>query len=101
MKKPQIQTFRIAIIGSGQLIGEEDIIKDTPEGEKKYYTTSVRCISTKPAYVFCIKYDEFLRKFRNNKDSWNCIMKIANEKEKTMKKRYNLICGQLQTLAEE
>ena len=80
--KPQIETFRVAIVGDGQLIGEEDVIKEY-EDEKRIYTTSVKCIS-KTAYVFCIKYDEFLRKFKNNRESWRIICKNACEKEEQM-----------------
>ena len=62
--KPQIGTFRIALVGKGQMFGEEDVIKEY-EGEKRVYTTSVKCISP-DSYVFCMKYDEFLRKFKLN-----------------------------------
>jgi CRP-like cAMP-binding protein len=58
-----IQTFRVSLIGAGQTFGEEDVMA------QRDYSCSVRCIS-KVAEVFCMKHDEFLRKFKGNKDSW-------------------------------
>ena len=80
VKKPQIQTFRIAILGPGNLIGEEDVINDYEEGMTCYYSTSVRCISIN-ADIFCIKVEEFMRKFKINRDSWSSIIDTANNKE--------------------
>ena len=46
-----------------------------------------------------MKYDEFLRKFKANKDSWKCIKEVAQEKERAMQNRYTAIIKQLQKFA--
>lgn len=97
--KPQIETFRVAIVCDGQLIGEEDVIKEY-EDENRIYSTSVKCIS-KTANVFCIKYDEFLRKFKNNRESWRVICKNASEKESQMMERYKTIINQLKDISKK
>ena len=70
-----IQTFRVSIIGAGNTFGEEDVMAE------RNYTSSVRCIS-KTAEVFCMKFDEFMRKFKGNKESWKIFQENAMEKER-------------------
>ena len=83
-----IQTFRVSIIGTGQTFGEEDVMVE------RNYTCSVKCIS-KFADVFCMKYDEFLRKFKGNKESWKVFAENAKEKEDKLNKRYGKIVTQM------
>jgi CRP-like cAMP-binding protein len=71
--KPIIKTFRVCILGQGQMFGEEDIIENRP------YSLTVKCISTQ-ADVFCIKEDEFIRRLKANKESWKTILAMAEEK---------------------
>ena len=91
-----IETFRIALVGTGQIFGEEDVIKELEDPFRKY-NTSVKCISN-TADVFCMKYDEFLRKFKVNKESWKTIEGNCAEKEKMMKARYVNIISQIITM---
>ena len=83
-KKPvgrlQIETFRVTLIGSGQIFGEEDIIQERPPQSRKY-TLSVKCISNK-ANVFMMKAEDFLKKFKPNKESWRIINLVVEEKMK-------------------
>lgn len=85
-QRPAIRTFRVAIAGVGQLLGDEDVIKQVEDPERVYNCT-VKCIS-KSAEVFRMKYDEFLRKFKPNKESWKIIMATAKQKERQMHQRY-------------
>ena len=57
---------------------------------ERNYSCSVRCIS-KTADVFCMKHDEFLRKFKGNKESWKIFLENANEKERLMGLRQSKI----------
>jgi len=83
-KKPtnrlQIETFRVTLIGSGQIFGEEDVTQERPSHSRKY-TVSVKCISNK-ANVFMMKADDFLKKFKANKESWRIINLVVEEKMK-------------------
>jgi hypothetical protein len=83
-KKPanrlQIETFRVTLIGSGQIFGEEDVTQEKPAHSRKY-TVSVKCISNK-ANVFMMKADDFLKKFKANKESWRIINLVIDEKMK-------------------
>mgnify|MGYP000900604764 CR=1 FL=1 len=45
-----------------------------------------------------MKYDEFLRKFKINKESWRIINQIAADKEKKINERYYNIVGQMQKM---
>lgn len=85
-QKLAIQTFRVAIRGVGQLFGEEDVVVEK-SGDKRRYTYSVICISD-IAEVYAMKYDEFIRKFKSNKESWKTILEQVDEKERVMNKRY-------------
>lgn len=71
--------FRVALVGPGQLFGEEDIINENL-GPNRCYTSTVKCISS-TAQVYCMKQDEFLRKFKINKESWKVINEVALQKE--------------------
>ena len=83
-KKPnnrlQIETFRVTLIGSGQIFGEEDVTQERL-GTSRKYTVSVKCISNK-ANVFMMKADDFLKKFKANKESWRIINLVVEEKMK-------------------
>ena len=94
--KPLIETFRVALVGKGQLFGEEDVIKEF-EGPARKYTASVKCISNK-GDIFCIKYDEFLRKFKINRESWSAIVSTAEDKEKAINERYLTIIAQIKEM---
>jgi hypothetical protein len=94
-KKPtnrlQIETFRVTLIGSGQIFGEEDVTQERSSHSGKY-TVSVRCISNK-ANVFMMKGDDFLKKFKANKESWRIINLVVDEKLKKQQERYLNIVG--------
>jgi len=83
-KKPnnrlQIETFRVTLIGSGQIFGEEDVTQERLGASRKY-TVSVKCISNK-ANVFMMRADDFLKKFKANKESWRIINLVVEEKMK-------------------
>ena len=67
------------------------------EGPERIYNCTVKCIS-KTADVFRMKYDEFLRKFKPNKESWKIILATAKQKERQMNQRYVHIINQLESL---
>jgi CRP-like cAMP-binding protein len=67
---PVIKTFRVCLLGQGQMFGEEDVVQEQP------YQCTVRCISAS-ADVFCIKNEEFIRKLKPNKESWRVIIQMA------------------------
>ena len=94
--KPLIGTFRVALVGAGQLFGEQDVIKEL-EGDKRVYTSSVKCISP-DSYVFCMKYEQFLSWFKNKTGIWNMICKQAAEKQSKMHRRYVNIIFQLKEM---
>jgi hypothetical protein len=52
------------------MFGEDDVVEYQP------YQTTVKCI-TPSADVFCIKQDEFIRKLKQNKESWRVITYMA------------------------
>lgn len=67
-------TYKIAQIGTGQMLGEEDVIKSSA------YTTTVTCKSNM-GEVFCMKTTEFQKRMKNNPDSWKIIILMAMGKE--------------------
>ena len=76
--------FKIALIGSGQMFGEEDVFSN------RNYTTTVTCRSNN-GEVFCIKNSEFFKKFKQNIDSWKIIVVMAMAKEKAIFERVKKI----------
>jgi len=46
-----------------------------------------------------MKADEFLRKFKINRESWQSICETANEKEKAINERYVTIIQQIRDMA--
>ncbi len=73
-------TYRIALVGAGQMFGEEDVLAERP------YQTTVTCKSN-TAECFVIKHDEFFRKLKTNTESWKMIIMLSMEKEKAFFKR--------------
>lgn len=65
------QQHKIAFVGPGQLLGEEDVLS-----HNRPYTTSLTCKSNH-AELFCIKADEFLRKMKSNSESWKTVILMA------------------------
>ena len=59
--------YKITIYGPGSLIGEEDIIN------RKYYSSTLRCLSQK-GRLYRMKIEDF-QHFKNSHDSW---MQIAS-----------------------
>ena len=47
-----------------------------------------------------MKYDEFLRKFKINKESWRIINQTAAEKGMKINERYYNIVGQMQKMTQ-
>lgn len=72
------------------------MIQERP-GHARRYTLSVECISNK-ANVFMMKADDFLRKFKANKESWRIINLVVDEKMKKQQERYLNIVGQMKKM---
>ena len=62
-------------MGSGQMIGEEDVIKE------RTYTMSARCFST-CAKLYYMKTEDFHRQIKTlHEETWNVMMSKAVFKE--------------------
>ncbi|CDW71386.1 UNKNOWN [Stylonychia lemnae] len=69
------QNFRIMIIGQGNVIGEEDAIKD------RYYSTSVSCFSQE-GEVYIISIENFHKFIKaTDMETWMMLEKNALQKE--------------------
>lgn len=75
-----MENFKIAILGAGQMFGEDDIVAE------RNYTSAVFCRSNQ-GFVFCIKTIEFFRKLRPNDECWKIILSQARTKEKSIYRR--------------
>ncbi|CDW72825.1 UNKNOWN [Stylonychia lemnae] len=72
-----MNNFKIAQIGVGQLLGEEDVIS------QRHYTTSVTCKSNF-GEVYCIKNTDFIKKLKANSESWKIVLLMSMAKEKAI-----------------
>ena len=83
----QTQNIRVMILGSGNILGEEDIIKE------RCYSTSVQCFS-QTGELYCISLEDF-HKFIKNTDmeTWMMLERNALQKElgvlKIMESKHN------------
>eukprot|EP00347_Sterkiella_histriomuscorum_P024025 403332565 len=77
-------TYKIAQIGTGQLLGEEDIIA------QRNYSTTVTCKSN-VGEVYCIKSQEFVKKIKVNPESWKIVILMSMAKEKAIFERIKKI----------
>ena len=77
------QTMRVMIFGQGNLIGEEDAMKDTSNtsSPNTLYTTSVSCISQtgEAYYIRSIDFRKFI--MQTDMDTWHMLEKNALKKE--------------------
>ena len=75
--------LRISIMGVGQVFGEHDVL-----GERNHCSTSVTCVSN-TGNVFCIKVEDFLKRFKMGSDSRKILASMAIVKEKAIKDKIN------------
>ena len=72
--------FQVAVIGSGQMIGEEDVISE------REYTCTVVCKSNS-GELLSIEREEFVNKMGSHPDSWKIIVDMACAKELALQER--------------
>jgi hypothetical protein len=77
-----VENFKMALIGAGQIFGEEDAVFERP------YSTSVICRSNQ-GFVFMIKSAEFTKKMRGNEESWRVITTNIKKKQRDFDTRLN------------
>ena len=69
------------------MLAEEDALC-----EKDLYTTTVTCKQVN-SEVFCIKLDEFYRRFKANHESWKVLILMALAKERAIQSKLFKITG--------
>eukprot|EP00347_Sterkiella_histriomuscorum_P021256 403334649 len=81
----QSLNYKIALLGSGQLLAEDDVLS-----QYENYSTTTTCKSNE-CEIFCIKTDEFFRKFKSNQESWKILILMALAKERAIKSKITQI----------
>ncbi|CDW72769.1 UNKNOWN [Stylonychia lemnae] len=94
LQNPQI-SYKLAIVGCGQLLGEEDVLSNN-----RRYTTNVTCSSIQ-GEIFCIKSDEFHRRVKSNNESWKVVILMALAKERAIRAKIFKVRKIIQTKREE
>ena len=68
------QNVKIALMGSGQVFGEDDVIMDRP------YQSSLIC-SENDSEAYSMPRSEFFRTFKQNVDNWRRLTELAQRKQ--------------------
>eukprot|EP00347_Sterkiella_histriomuscorum_P023290 403335214 len=83
-RQRNVETFKIAILGPGQMFGEDDVIHE------RQYTSTIICRSN-VGQVFAMKAQEFFRKLKPNEECWRVILGQVQLKDHQMKNRMSKI----------
>lgn len=76
--------MKIAILCEGQMFGNEDVLRG------RNYTTTVRCLSTKGAQLYCIKAEEYNFRMSRDDKTWKMQNSLIQEHDaKTVSKIRN------------
>ena len=77
---PEFKSVKIALIGAGQVHGEDDAIAMRP------YQASLKC-TVSGSQILVLSRSEFYRMFKNQQECWRSALSQAKTKEKEYIKR--------------
>lgn len=87
MRRRVLKEIKIAILGRGQIFGEQDVLTDSENSSLK-----LTCCSNVGS-IFAMNRDEFSKRFKHGSDAWNVLMGIAIAKEKAVIDKINQVKG--------
>lgn len=74
---------KITVLGQGQTFGEQDIFT-----ERKFQSSSLTCTSSE-GEIYCLKIEEFHKRFKSDTDTYKTLLLSALNKEVTIIEKTN------------
>ena len=66
--------MKLAVVGFGQVIGDDDIIAERP------YNSTITCIKN-DSFMYLMPRADYIRLLKRSGDCWNMALNISKQKE--------------------